>query len=53
MKQEKTLADVQISDLTDTQYKNVWQLIDDWYNNTDIWDLLNLSGIIDTPISEL
>ena len=50
---QQTIRDIQIDKLTDKQRKKVWKLIDDWYANTDMWDLLEMSEIIDTPISEL
>lgn len=42
-----------VDKLTDKQRQKMWELIDDWYNNTDVWDLLEMSGVIDTPVSEL
>lgn len=52
-KVKRTLADATYEELTDEQREKVWKLIDGWYQNTDLWDLLELSGLIHTPIEEL
>ena len=53
MKKEKTIRDITYDELTEKQRESIWKLIDGWYQNTDLWDLLEMSGIIDTPLSEL
>ena len=50
----KTIRDLKsIDELTDEQLQSMWKLLDGWYKDTDAEDLLELSGIIDTPIEEL
>jgi len=42
-----------LNDLTEKQRKMVWRLVDDWYNNTELWDLLRISGIDEMTIGEI
>ena len=51
---EKTIRDLdKLGDLTDEQHKKVWDKVDEWYQNADLWDLLEMSGVIDTPLKKL
>ena len=50
----KTINDLKsLDELTEEQSEIMWQLLDRWYKDTDTEDLLEMSGIIDTPIDEL
>ncbi len=52
-KKQKTLRDIKMFSLSQSKQNKVWKMLDDWYNNTEIWDLLELSGLINTPLNKL